>query len=347
MQCQTCGDPTSPAFEECQRCGTRRGQPAVDPGVPVHGLRGLGVAASIAVGAATLLYLPVGLFPLVGVRMARSAAEQGDRDVLLGAVLAEALLSVPYLLALLTAATLVIIWSWRARKNLDAFPGVHPTTSAGWAIAGWLVPLANFVVPARLLAELSRAGRWRRATPLVGVWAVAWLVFGLGDRIVSRLESQRYERLTEWPRNDEEFATYVDFYEGALGARLVVLLACLVAGVTLILLVRQITAAQQDRIARAAPARPAWLAPAGYPAAAWGNPGPAFAHPGPASGHPVPAAGHQAPVPGHPAPVPGTPVAPGQAAPAQPVTGPSPQVAADPLAASPQVPPGAGGTIGA
>ncbi|MGR6317307.1 DUF4328 domain-containing protein [Micromonospora soli] len=306
MPCQTCGDATSPAFNECQRCGTPLGQPAVSPGVPTYAVRGLGTAAAIAVGAASVLYLPSALFPVVGVRVARAAAEQADRDLLMGAAVAELLLVLPYLLAFLTAAVLVIIWTWRVRKNLEAFPGALPTMGPGWAIAGWLVPFANFVVPARVVANVARDSLWRRSTPgLVGLWWAAWLVFTFGERVVSRLDDQRYTRLTEWPRSDAEFQTYVRYYQDAIGPRLIPTAACLVAGVTLIVLIRRISAAQQDRIARAAPA---WPVAPGWPGAPAGY----------AVGYPT-----------------------------QPVTGPSPQVASDPTVASPQVPPGAGGTIGA
>lgn len=302
MQCQTCGDGPSPAFDECQRCRTPLGHPAVWPGVSTYAVRGLGTAASIAVGAATLLYLPPALFPIVGMAVARSAAEQLDRDLLMVAAVAEILLHVPYLLAALTAGVLLIIWTWRARKNLDAFPGARPTMGPGWAIAGWLVPLANFVVPARVVASVARDSLWRRsAGGLVGVWWAAWLVFLFADRIVSKRDEQRYLRLTELPRNDAEFQTYVRYYQDAIGPRLVPLLACLAAGISLIVLIRRISAAQQDRIARAALAWPVH-------------------------------AGRQAP--GAPLGYPPEP------------TGPSHQGPADPTVASPQAPPGAGGTIG-
>ncbi len=311
MHCQTCGDAVSPADNACPRCGTLPGQPAVLPGVSTYAVRGLGTAAAVAVGAATVLYLPGALFPLIGVRIARAAAEQTDRDLLMGAAVAEVLLVLPYLVALLVAAILVIVWTWRARKNIEAFPGAQPALGPGWAIAGWLVPIANLVVPARVVASVARNSMWRRSTPvLVGVWWAAWLVFIVGDRIVSRSEEQRYAQLTEWPRNDVEFGTYVRFYQDALGPRLIPVVAVLVAGLSFVVLIRRISAAQQDRIARAVPVWPA------HPG--WPLPGAVLPAPGTASGHPT-----------------------------QPVTGVSPQVATAPSVTSPQVPPAPGGTIGA
>ncbi|MFI7071344.1 DUF4328 domain-containing protein [Micromonospora sediminicola] len=328
MHCQTCGDVASPVDPDCQHCGTPFGQPPVLPGVPTYPVRGLGTAAAVAVGAATVLYLPGALFPLVGARMARTAAEQGDRDLLLGAAVAELLLGLPYLLALLTAAVLVIIWTWRARKNTDAFAGALPSLGPGWAIAGWLVPFANFVVPARVVANIARDSLLRRTTPaLVGVWWAAWLVFSVGDRVVSRGDDQRYSRLTEWPQNDVEYGSYVRYYQDALGGRLLLSVACLVAGISFVVLVRRISAAQQDRLARAVPAWP------GHPG--WPAPGTAASAPAgtaPAASTPAEPAG--------PAPVAGP--GPASATPAPAVAGPD-----APSVTSPPPPAGAGGTIGA
>ncbi|MFI7216186.1 DUF4328 domain-containing protein [Micromonospora maritima] len=325
MHCQTCGDVASPVDPDCQRCGTPFGQPPVLPGLPTYPVRGLGTAAAVAVGAATVLYLPGALFPLVGTRMARAAAEQGDRDLLMGAAVAELLLGLPYLLALLTAAVLVIIWTWRARKNIDAFPGALPSLGPGWAIAGWLVPFANFVVPARVVANIARDSLLRRTTPaLVGVWWAAWLVFSVGDRLVSRGDDKRYSRLTEWPQNDVEYDSYVRYYQDALGGRLLLSVACLVAGISFVVLIRRVSAAQQDRLARAVPAwpgHPGWTGPAAPVAPA--SVGPVPAAPAPVA--PVPAA--SAPDPAPPAPAGAGPDAPS-------VTSPPP-------------PPGPGGTIGA
>ncbi|MBQ1072149.1 DUF4328 domain-containing protein [Micromonospora sp. C31] len=257
MQCQNCGDATSPAVNECQRCRTPLGQPAIAPGVPTYPVRGLGTAAAIAVGVASLLYLPSGLFPVFGIRFARAAAEREDRDLLLGAAVAEVLLTLVFLLAVLTAAVLVIIWTWRVRTNLEAFPGALPTLSPAWAIAGWLVPFANIVMPARVVANVARDSLGRRGAPaLVGLWWTAWLVFNGADRILAYLDEQRYSRLTQWPRSETEFATYVRYYQDALGPRVIPVVACVVAGASFIVLIRRISLAQQERIAKAAPIWP-------------------------------------------------------------------------------------------
>ncbi|WP_307849087.1 DUF4328 domain-containing protein [Micromonospora sp. U56] len=320
MLCQTCGDVTSPSFNECQNCYTPLGQPAVTPGLATHAVRGIGLAASIAVGVTAAFYLLSALAPVAGMVLARQAERDGDSEVLLGAMLFEVALSLPFVVAYLTAAVLVIIWTWRARKNIDAFPGALPVLGQGWAIAGWLVPFANFVVPVRVVANIARDSLWRRSTPwLVVVWWAAWLVFSVGERLFSRKNDLEYTQLPETAVDPADFQAYVDYYQGALGRNAIPAIACVVAAASFIVLIRKISAAQQDRIARATPAWP--YAP--------GTPAPG----GFAPGTPAPAG------------APGT-FAPPQPQP-QPQPAPAPQASADTPPASPQAPPVPGGTIGA
>jgi hypothetical protein len=79
---------------------------------------------------------------------------------------------------------LIIIWSYRAAKNNEALGRPYPRLKPGWAIAGWLIPLANLVLPLLILQDLwrgseasTRAGdpSWRsnKGSPLIGwYWGV-------------------------------------------------------------------------------------------------------------------------------------------------------------------------------
>ncbi|CCH16104.1 DUF4328 domain-containing protein [Micromonospora lupini] len=273
MRCQTCGDATSTEHNDCQRYYTPLGQPAVTPGLPTYRVRGIGLAATIAVGATAVFYVVVSLSPLIGIVMTRQAMANDDADLLLGAAVVGGLLALPMVVAHLTAAVLVIIWTWRARKNTDAFPGALPTLGAGWAIAGWLVPFANFVVPARVMAGVARDSLWRRFTPtLVVVWWCAWLVFSVGGRLSSRADEKAYDRLPETPFNDAGYQAYVDYYGDSLLRNALPAVACAVSAVTLILLIHRISAAQEARIARAAPVwptAPMWPGAPVWPAQTW------------------------------------------------------------------------------
>ncbi|WP_430500010.1 DUF4328 domain-containing protein [Micromonospora trifolii] len=333
MRCQTCGDATSPEYHECQRCHTPLGQPPVTPGLPTYRVRGIGLAVRIAVGVTAVLYLAVALSPLVGMALARQARVDNEHELLLAAVIVQVVLSLPMVVAYLTAAVLVIIWTWRARKNIEAFPGALPTLGAGWAIAGWLVPFANLVVPARVVANVARDSLWRRFTPtLVAVWWSAWLVFSIGERVVSRLDSRAYDRLPETPLTDGDYQAYADYYRDSLLRNIVPAVACVVAAVALYLLIQRISAAQEGRIARALPAWP--TAPVWPNAPVW----PAGPVPG---GDPVGGAVPSASGPGGEAPVGAGLPLPDVPAPA--VTPPAHQ--SSPV--SPPRAPESGGTIGA
>ncbi|WP_328423637.1 DUF4328 domain-containing protein [Micromonospora sp. NBC_00389] len=270
MRCQTCGDPRSPEHNDCPRCHTPLGQPAVTPGLATYRVRGIGLAAAIAVGATAVLFLAVALSPLLGMAMARQARADGDPDLLLGALIVTVVAALPMAVAYLAAAVLVIIWTWRARKNTDAFPGALPTLGAGWAIAGWLVPFASFVVPARVVANVARDSLWRRRTPaLVFLWWTAWLVFSIGERVVSRLDSQAYDKLPETPFNDAGYQAHIDYYRDSLLRYSVPGVACVIAAVALIVLIQRISTEQEARIARALPVwptAPVWPAAQGWPA---------------------------------------------------------------------------------
>ncbi|MFI7607194.1 DUF4328 domain-containing protein [Micromonospora sp. NPDC049366] len=256
MRCQTCGDATSPTADDCQSCHTPVGQPAVTPGLPTYPVRGLGLAASIAVGATTVFFLLQYLFPVYARGLIEQAAADRDADRLFAVVLAEVALSVPFSIAILTAGVLVIIWTWRARKNTDAFPGALPATGAGWAIAGWLVPFANFVVPAVVVGGIARDSVRRSAGGLVGLWWIAWLVFSVGERVVSVKNELAAAALPESPSTAADFQAWVDAYQRQIGRGVVPAVACVVAAAAFIVLVTWISTGQQERIARAVPAWP-------------------------------------------------------------------------------------------
>lgn len=48
-------------------------------------------------------------------------------------------------------------WLYRARSNVAAFGVMGLTYDKGWAIGGWLIPFANFVIPGRIVAQVYRA----------------------------------------------------------------------------------------------------------------------------------------------------------------------------------------------
>jgi hypothetical protein len=101
-----------------------------------------------------------------------------------------------FLLLLLATAVLFIIWMSRAARNNEALGRDLPRLSAGWAVGGWFIPLANFVIPVLIMQDLWRGSnasiprgdmRWRIAnrSALVGWWwgtfVLTFLRIGPGD----------------------------------------------------------------------------------------------------------------------------------------------------------------------
>jgi hypothetical protein len=105
-----------------------------------------------------------------------------------------------------------IVWQFRHARNAEALSGVSAGLGPGWAIGGWLIPCANYVLPGIQLFGASKAGDpglpprpaagWGRGSGLVVAWAVTFGIAAAGsfvaaqnfpdDRAVSAFELQRY-----------------------------------------------------------------------------------------------------------------------------------------------------------
>ena len=95
---------------------------------------------------------------------------------------------------LLVASTvLLIIWSWRSAHNARALGRVGARLSPRWTIAAWLIPIASFVLPYLVVADLWRSsdpdaarGSGWRARPtglLVAGWWTAFVGAQLGAAV--------------------------------------------------------------------------------------------------------------------------------------------------------------------
>jgi hypothetical protein len=95
-----------------------------------------------------------------------------------------------YGLGLLGTAAVFITWQHRHAVNADSLAGSEAALGPAWAIGGWFVPCANWLLPGMQLFGASRAsdpalplqpvaGRGR-GSPLVVLWAV---MFGLGNAL--------------------------------------------------------------------------------------------------------------------------------------------------------------------
>jgi hypothetical protein len=251
MSCLTC-DSTLPAERLfCPTCSTPAGGPPVEPGMRTRALRGIGVAAIVGVVAVLVAETITRLFPLVGVAIAEEALRTGDVDLLNRAALLDLVLAVGALAVWIFAGVLVIVWFWRARKNLEAFPGARQGMRAGWAIGGWFLPLANLVIPFRVGDDVARASLWRQKTPwVVSTWWVMFLFVWFGNVWGGHREETAMEALPTVLSTRADFQQYVDYYQAMFVPRLLFLLPLIVSAAALIWMIVTIGRAQEARIAR-------------------------------------------------------------------------------------------------
>ncbi|HLN64363.1 MAG TPA: DUF4328 domain-containing protein [Symbiobacteriaceae bacterium] len=106
-------------------------------------------------------------------------ASSGDASAVKGA--ADGLNSLIGLVGLV-GAVLVLVWTYQAYSNLEPLGNYEPTLATGWAVAGWLIPIASLVLPYLTLRELWQSSdhdlapgdkEGRRAVPIptsIYVW---------------------------------------------------------------------------------------------------------------------------------------------------------------------------------
>ncbi|WP_143658133.1 DUF4328 domain-containing protein [Embleya scabrispora] len=208
----------------------------------------------------------------------------------------------PYGFAQLALMGVFLVWFYRARRNIDTYPGQERRTlSSGWAIGGWFCPVVNLWFPPRITLDVWRAsdprahhgGRIPRAG-LVLVWGW-WITFVATTTIALGV---RYFG----PDDDPEISSLlVDAVADAEGARTVSLVRAgifvvqIVAAGLVIAVIAHITTLQNKREATWA----TWAGPAfGAPAP------PTFApyavEPAAAAGTGLPGAPHSPPTPSPP-----------------------------------------------
>jgi Domain of unknown function (DUF4328) len=116
------------------------------------------------------------------------------------------------ILGTIATGIVFIVWQFRHARNAEALSGVSAGLGPGWAIGGWLIPCANYVLPGIQLFGASKASDpglpprpgagWGRGSGLVVAWAVVFGIATVGtviaaqnfpdDSVVTASESQRY-----------------------------------------------------------------------------------------------------------------------------------------------------------
>jgi hypothetical protein len=152
----------------------------------------------------------------------------------------------------IAVVVLLILWQYRLSKNAEALRG-KLGLGPGWAIAGWLIPVANFFMGFLQLHQAAQAsdpdlppGAAResgRAPGVIALWAIAYVagsvLFGVG-RTIRPADSSFFDE------------NAINDFKTADRLTMISFLAYLVAAVLGIVVVRTVTSRQQKAIAQAA-----------------------------------------------------------------------------------------------
>ncbi|MFD6885613.1 DUF4328 domain-containing protein [Streptomyces sp. NPDC059957] len=177
--------------------------------------------------------------------------------------------------SLTTAATVVVFLMWfhRVRCNAGVFRPDGFSQSAGWAIGGWFVPIANLFFPYRTARETWDAsvqnapdGSFRSIS---GAPVVAWWLVGVSGWFLHGLASYQYGK-AEGAAEVRDASSL-----GAFGD-----LIAVVAAVLAVLFVRKLTAMQGVKAAQG-PNAAAWPPGSEHP---HGPTAPSSARPSPRPG---------------------------------------------------------------
>jgi multisubunit Na+/H+ antiporter MnhC subunit len=143
----------------------------------------------------------------------------------------------------LATFVLLIIWLYRAAKNNEALGRQNPRLGPGWAIGGWFIPIAWWVIPFIVLDDVWRGSdpsiargdpNWRRSSTMGAIWA--WLVTAVIFTIPSAIASSTGDVRADEPekvRRDDILRII-----GAIGA--------IVAAVLAIVVTRRVAARQEE-----------------------------------------------------------------------------------------------------
>ncbi|WP_157964019.1 DUF4328 domain-containing protein [Actinocorallia populi] len=124
-------------------------------------------------------------------------------------------------------AAVFIVWLFLARADVDAFGRHAQSWGRPWLFFGWVIPLANLVIPHRIVADLWIGGNpaddddpEHTSTSLVDYWWMFLLLSWFVGRIAGNLDTQ-----SVWDFNVRACAAVADgavtITAAALAARIV------------------------------------------------------------------------------------------------------------------------------
>ncbi|TDC49920.1 DUF4328 domain-containing protein [Jiangella ureilytica] len=162
-----------------------------------------------------------------------------------------------WILIVLAIAPVFIVWQYRHARNARVLGST--SWGPGWAIGGWFIPIANFVLPVRQLWVASKFSDPRQnGAGIVIAWGITWAITTTVSRAAGRQETNTLE--------DFRSMDTTSLVGGVLG---------IAAAGLAILMVRELTRKQETMLSErlallGRPAQAAWPPPYGrQPSPAW------------------------------------------------------------------------------
>ena len=100
-----------------------------------------------------------------------------------------------------------IVYLWRASKNTELWDTSPRTWTPGWTIAGWFIPIADFVIPALVVSDIWRRTPEPRPSPdraprnstgIIWLWWVPFLIGYIGSRLDIDPDTISAARSQDW-----------------------------------------------------------------------------------------------------------------------------------------------------
>jgi hypothetical protein len=156
----------------------------------------------------------------------------------------------------IATGVVTIVWQWRLAKNTELMNRPGATFGPGWAIAGWLIPCVNFVVPYLQLRELWKGADWRHPAgdpewktapvgPVLPLWLVAWI----GNSVLAF-----YAQFAN-PTQGQDIDDAADQFSSVVSFVVPGYLVAIAAAVLFMIVVQQLTERHDHAVALAASGR--------------------------------------------------------------------------------------------
>ncbi|GGQ92094.1 hypothetical protein GCM10010195_55220 [Kitasatospora griseola] len=133
------------------------------------------------------------------------------------------------------AGVAFLVWLWRARINAESLRGRDTQRRTRiWIVGSWITPVVNLWYPYQIVSDVWQASSPRRSAPgaLVKAWWACFVLLGLVRPIQWRLAKQ------DWTSESDVLAN--------ANVSLLFAVLAVAAGVLVVLIVRQVTAWQNQ-----------------------------------------------------------------------------------------------------